>query len=127
MLHANPALLIAVEGVNYATDLRGVAVRPVRLAVAGHLIYSVHDYAFTDNASTADGLRADLGSRWGWVLTQGQSWTAPVWLGEFGTWHPGLPWRRLALEMLAGGPVRSFGSQVVGICGAPLRSQRRAR
>lgn len=93
VLRANPALLVAVEGVNYATDLRGAASRPVRLAAAHHLLYSAHDYAYTQRAATGYRLRADLGAWWGWLLTQGRSWTTPVWVGEFGTWHPGLPWR----------------------------------
>jgi endoglucanase len=89
VLRANPSLLVLVEGSNYATDLRGVARRPVRLAVAHRLVYSAHDYAFTDRSvTTSRQLRAQLGAWWGWLLVQHRWWTTPVLVGEFGSCHP---------------------------------------
>ncbi len=89
VLQADPWLLVAVEGVNYATDLRGVAVSPIRLTVPHRLIYSAHDYAFDHGGETAAKVRVDLGAWWGWLLTTNRVYTTPVWVGEFGTCHPG--------------------------------------
>ena len=88
VLQANPDLVVAVEGLAYATDLRGAAARPLHLSLSNHLIYSVHDYPFTHRGATAEQIRGQLGDWWGWLLAQDQSWTTPVWVGEFGTCHP---------------------------------------
>jgi endoglucanase len=84
----NPNLLIFVEGVNYALDLTGVAGLPVELSVPNHLVYEAHDYSFDySNLSGYSELAADLNQAWGYILASGQSYTAPVWLGEFGNCH----------------------------------------
>ena len=84
VLRRNPRLLVTVEGLHYATDLRGARVRPVRLAVPHRLVYSAHDYGWFH--PSADGLRAELDARWGRLLRGTRP--TPVWLGEFGTCHP---------------------------------------
>ncbi len=88
VLNLNPKLLIVVEGVNYAADLTGVANLPVRLNVANRVVYSPHDYAFYHNGLTGESaLATDLNTEWGYIITPGQSYTAPLWLGEFGNCH----------------------------------------
>lgn len=90
LLKLNPNLLIVVEGLNYATDFNGVYTSPLSLPVAGRLVYSPHDYAwFHPGAKTYAEIKATLGSRWGFLLVQGKPYTAPVWVGEFGTCHTG--------------------------------------
>ena len=89
VLRVDGQLLVIVEGVNYATELRGARVHPVRLARAHRLVYSVHDYSFTDGPVSGGELRAALGARWGWLVTTGKWYTTPVWVAEFGTCHPG--------------------------------------
>jgi endoglucanase len=88
VLGANPNLLVIVEGLSYANDLTGVYSLPVQLASPGHLVYSAHDYAWDHNGMTsyAD-LDKALGDAWGYILAQGKPYTAPVWVGEFGTCH----------------------------------------
>ena len=86
VLTANPRLLVVVEGTSFATDLRGVGVRPVRLKVAHRLVYSAHDYVWDHTSATR--VATDLGARWGWLVMQHRWWTTPVWVGEFGTCHP---------------------------------------
>lgn len=88
VLSVNPRLLIAVEGLRYAADLRGVARRPIRLSRPHRLVYSAHDYAWTQTAGSPAHLRRVLGRRWGWLLAQHQQFTTPVLVGEFGTCHP---------------------------------------
>ena len=86
VLAANRSLLVIVEGISFATDLRGAGVRPVRLKVGHRLVYSAHDYPW-DHAS-AGRVSADLGAWWGWLVIQHRSWTTPVWVSEYGTCHP---------------------------------------
>jgi endoglucanase len=88
VLGANPKLLVFVEGVNYANDLTGVYSLPVALSVPNRLVYEAHDYAWDHNGlQSAAELHTTLGNWWGYILAQGKSYTAPVWVGEFGTCH----------------------------------------
>ena len=86
VLGVNPALLVIVEGLSYSNDLTGVYSLPVQLPVDGRLVYSPHDYEFDHPAGiSAANLATDLGNEWGYILAQGKTYTAPVWVGEFGT------------------------------------------
>ena len=88
VLSVNPKLLIMVEGVSYSLDLTGVASLPVVLPIANKLVYSPHDYPFDhSNYMTASQLQAQLTTAWGYIVTPSQSYTAPIWLGEFGNCH----------------------------------------
>lgn len=88
VLSANPDLLIFVEGVNYAGDLSGVASLPVVLNSPGHLVYEAHDYPWYHNGFTSySQLEQQLNNAWGYILTPNKPYTAPVWVGEFGTCH----------------------------------------
>ncbi|MDI1434122.1 glycoside hydrolase family 5 protein [Polyangium sorediatum] len=88
VLKENPNLLIVVEGLNYASDLGGPYTLPVTLDVPGRVVYSAHDYAwFHTGLSDYQALKTELGNKWGYLLTQGQPFTAPVLVGEFGTCH----------------------------------------
>jgi endoglucanase len=88
VLGVNPQLLVIVEGINYALDLHGVYSQPITLAVANRVVYSAHDYSWDHpNLASYSDLKTALGNAWGYVLTQNQSYTAPVWVGEFGTSH----------------------------------------
>ena len=89
ILDINPNLLIIIEGINYALDLTGVYHNPAVLTVSNKLVYSAHDYSWDHSGSNADYnvMYKDLGDNWGYILTQNQSYTAPVWIGEFGTCH----------------------------------------
>jgi endoglucanase len=90
VLAVNPKLLVIVEGLNYANDLTGVYALPVQLSIPDRLVYSAHDYAFDHNGLTsASQLDTVLGDNWGYILAQGKAYTAPVWVGEFGTCHTG--------------------------------------
>lgn len=86
-IHAiNPDLLIVVQGLNYGVDLTGPYTQPLTLARADRVVYSPHDYAwFHTGLTSAEELHTQLGNTWGYLLTQGQAYTAPVWVGEFGT------------------------------------------
>lgn len=92
ILGTDPNLLIIVEGIDFSNDLTEVFHHWVSLDVSGRVVYSPHSYAKdTFDASTAYGSisqQADLfkalGDSWGYIVTQGKPFTAPVWVGEFG-------------------------------------------
>ncbi len=94
VLAANPNLLIFVEGIDSATNLTPVWAGdfgqglPLQLCLNGapvhKLVYSAHDYQWDVNSSSYPVLSAFLDARWGKILTPGQPYTAPIWVGEFG-------------------------------------------
>jgi endoglucanase len=64
----------------------------VRLAVPDRLVYAPHDYAWFHPELKwlgYDGLplsmKDRLGRQWGYLLRQGERYTAPVWVSEIGT------------------------------------------
>jgi endoglucanase len=99
VLAANPNLLVIIEGVeHYAGDttwqgshLGGVATAPIRLAVAGRLVYSVHEYAHSlwptapwlTSPQFPENLPDVWDRRFGYVL-KNASIAAPIFVGEFG-------------------------------------------
>ncbi|MHB1843518.1 MAG: glycoside hydrolase family 5 protein [Deltaproteobacteria bacterium] len=88
VLGANPNLLVIVEGVNFALDLTGAGALPVQLSMPGRLVYEAHDYGFDHTTlQSASQLAQQLDASWGYLATPGQSYTAPIWVGEFGTCH----------------------------------------
>jgi endoglucanase len=97
ILEENSSLLIVVEG-NFWSTWFGASYRPVRLNVANRLVYSPHNYSSSNGgvASFADynAFKAAMDAAWGFILTENQAYTAPLWLGEFGTNHttPSATW-----------------------------------
>jgi endoglucanase len=99
VLAVNPNLLIVVEGLSYSLDFSKITKTftaapnddvQTFFSVANRLVWSPHDYGFDhtgivsyDGAQPA--LKTQLGNKWGYLLVQGKPYTAPVWVGEFGT------------------------------------------
>lgn len=79
ILEEHPDWLVIVEGIDYASDLRGAGADPVQLPRPGRLVYSVHDYPWFHrrNAST-EAMRQRWEQRWGFLRK------ASVLVGEFG-------------------------------------------
>jgi|GEM_PF-2370647 len=73
-------LLVFVEGTNYATSLSDAGNLPVRLNVADHVVYSVHDYGFDTTVTSYDDWVSKIESNWGYLVGR-----VPLWVGEFGT------------------------------------------
>ena len=83
ILAENQNLLIFVEGIDYALDLRGFARLPVKLNVPDRLVYSAHDYPFSRKGIRSyqeyvNGVQAK------WAFLRKETDT-PLWIGEFGT------------------------------------------
>jgi endoglucanase len=90
VLGENPNLLVIVEGVRWGVDLHDAIRRPIQLSQPARLVYSPHDYGYyhpTALLANFAALKQTLGFLWGYLINQDQSYTAPVWLGEFGTCH----------------------------------------
>ena len=85
VLAVNPKLLIMVESPEYSTNFTGFDKRPVRLKVAGRLVYSPHAYApGTDHAfANYEELKQAYDARAGFLLHTEPG--VPLWVGEFGT------------------------------------------
>jgi endoglucanase len=77
---ADRNLLVFVEGINYATNLAGVAKLPVKLTTASHVVYEAHDYGFDTKVTSYDNWVSKIQSAWGYLAGQD-----PLWVGEFGT------------------------------------------
>ncbi len=94
-----PDWLIVVEGVAFGRILTDAKTRPIQLSVPGRLVYSSHDYPWSQrkgldaHVDSYEELRDSCDGFWGYLLEEGQPWTAPVWVGEIGTcndcWHNG--------------------------------------
>jgi endoglucanase len=98
VLSVNPRLLIIVEGIEqqgngnftwWGGGLADARTHPLKLASAGHLVYSPHDYPASIYAQKwfsapnyPNNLPSVWDANWGYLATSG---TAPVFLGEFGT------------------------------------------
>ena len=86
ILKIDSSKLIVVEGINYASDLRGVVESPISFSVPNRLVYSIHDYSwFHSEFQDYEEMKKKFDYSWGFLLEEGKSWTAPVWIGEFGT------------------------------------------
>ncbi|GIW07883.1 MAG: hypothetical protein KatS3mg060_2688 [Dehalococcoidia bacterium] len=104
ILAENPDLLIVVEGIDHASDVRGAADAPVRLPAPGRLVYSVHDYVwYHARPRSAQSMRRRWERRWG------DLGNTPLFVGEFGLdigeWTEGSDratalWLRVLLDYL---------------------------
>jgi endoglucanase len=84
-------VLIIVEGINSSRTIPA-NIRPIQLAVPNRLVYSPHDYPYTYNGvmnfASYDQFRATLELEWGYLVTEAEPFTAPVWV-VFGANHSG--------------------------------------
>jgi len=96
ILEVNPNQLIIVEGLMYAFMLEQIRVLPIELSVPNRVVYSFHIYDHSP-------IEWKVTNRWTYskfldytvtfMLEEGHKYTAPIWLGEFGTgsdnkfWH----------------------------------------
>ena len=94
----NPHWLIMVEGVStypqsdgsfprdgYAENIQGAVSDPIKLNVSNQLVYSPHDYRFFQTNDTVANLHALWDRNFGFITVPNQPYTAPLWVGEYGT------------------------------------------
>ncbi|PSN63778.1 glycosyl hydrolase family 5 protein/cellulase [Corynespora cassiicola Philippines] len=82
---ANQDLLIVVGGVSYATDMSFIGANPFdRSPYPNKVVWEFHNYEWSLSGSTCEARQAYMGNGAGYLLTQGQPYTGPLWLSEFG-------------------------------------------
>lgn len=82
---ANPDLLIPVGGVNYATDLSFLGSKSFdRSSYGNKIVWEFHAYSWSYGTTDCNALKTTLGQRVGYLLSQNQAYTGPLWLSEFG-------------------------------------------
>lgn len=87
VLAANPDLLIVVGGLDYNDNLDEVRHHPVVLSLPNRLVYAAHDYAWwrkREELTDPVAFAATSHERYGYVRDAGQTFTAPVWITEWG-------------------------------------------
>jgi endoglucanase len=83
ILAENSNLLIMVEGVGYSLDFAGATGLPVRLTVPNRLVYSPHNYGWSQPVPQSyEEFKKHLDKNWGWLHTGDHA--APIWIGETG-------------------------------------------
>lgn len=89
---ANSNLLIMVGGVNSATDSSFLRTNPLSVSSYGNkVVWEFHSYSFTVGFDTSDCsvYQLELGAAAGFLLTQNEAYTGPLWLSEFGIGQTG--------------------------------------
>lgn len=87
----NPRLLIVVSGLHYDLDLSFIRFAPIQNLVSptiqNKIVYEAHWYSWSNYGSSTecDKMKAGIHDAWGYILETNHSFTAPVWLTEFGT------------------------------------------
>ncbi|PGH10656.1 hypothetical protein AJ79_05370 [Helicocarpus griseus UAMH5409] len=82
---ANGELLIVIGGVGYATDLSYLGGRPFdRSRYADKVVWEFHHYEWTMAGAGCEARIAEMGRKAGFLLTQGEEYTGPLFLSEFG-------------------------------------------
>lgn len=83
LLAQNAHLLIMIEGTKYSLDFSGAAAQPIHLTVEHRLVYSPHNYGWSQKVPQSyEEFKQHLDKDWGWLRNGPKA--APLWLGEIG-------------------------------------------
>lgn len=87
----NPRLLAVVSGLHYDTDLTYIHNKAIQnlvpSAIRNKIVYEGHWYSWSGygHSTECDPMKAGVHDAWAFILELNQTYTAPVWLTEFGT------------------------------------------
>eukprot|EP01018_Ginkgo_biloba_P036824 Gb_32318 [translate_table: standard] len=89
---ANPDVLVILSGLSFDTNLNFLSSKPVSLSFKEKLVFELHWYAFTDGQAWASGnpnqvcgsVTNSVINRGGFLLTPNETYTAPLFISEFG-------------------------------------------
>ena len=100
ILSIAPNQLIIVEAVNSGFRLSPIKQKTVVLDKPNKLVWSFHYYDFDQDIivarkDTYENMRDDLDFNIAFCLEEGHDYTAPLWLGEFGTGNENDWWKFL--------------------------------
>lgn len=87
VLRRTPNQLVIIEGLNYANKMSMIRDSPITLDMPNKLVYSFHLYSwqYVTSYDSYEEYVAGLNDEVAFILEEGQSYTTPLWLGEFGT------------------------------------------
>ncbi|CAF2595072.1 unnamed protein product [Rotaria sp. Silwood2] len=87
----NAQLLIVISGLNYDLDLSFIRLLPIQSlvphSIQNKIVYEAHWYSWSSygHSTECNKMKAGIQDAWGFILESNHSYTAPVWLTEFGT------------------------------------------
>lgn len=87
----NPRLLVVVSGLNYDTDLTFIRTKSIQdlvpQSIKNKIVYEGHWYSWSGygHSDECDKMIGGVHDAWGFILESNHSYTAPVWVTEFGT------------------------------------------
>jgi endoglucanase len=87
----NPRLLIVISGLNYDLNLsfiRSLSIQElVPQSIQNKIVYEAHWYSWSyfSLSDDCEKMKSQIQSLWAFILESNHSYTAPVWLTEFGT------------------------------------------
>lgn len=88
----NPRLLVVISGLNYDLNLSFIRSSPIQTlvptSIKNKIVYEAHWYSWSyDSLSSnnCDRMKTAIQIAWAFILESNRSYTAPVWLTEFGT------------------------------------------
>ncbi|XP_023338666.1 uncharacterized protein LOC111709274 [Eurytemora carolleeae] len=97
ILEINPDILIFVEGILSAGNLIGALTKKVELTNPSKLVYSGHIYPFSPIISDLpyDLFKLTMHTMQTFVADAGFNYSAPYWMGEFGTGSNSEKWQHI--------------------------------
>ncbi len=78
MLCAVTRVQVVVEGLSYSTDFNQAAAHPIKLSLPSQLVYSPHDYSWSQPVASYEQFARELDVRWGAAVNG-----SAVWLGDY--------------------------------------------
>jgi hypothetical protein len=87
----NPRLLVVVSGLHYDMDLTFVRTKSIQdlvpQSIRNKIVYEGHWYSWSGygHSTECNQMKVGIQDAWGFILEANHSYTAPVWLTEFGT------------------------------------------
>jgi endoglucanase len=87
----NPRLLIVISGLDYDLNLKFVQTRSIQElvphAIRKQIVYEAHWYSWSNygHSTDCDKMQAGIYDAWAFLLELNRTYTAPMWLTEFGT------------------------------------------
>ncbi|KAL9077934.1 MAG: hypothetical protein Q9157_003141 [Trypethelium eluteriae] len=89
---ANSNLLIMIGGISYDTDLSFIYNKNLDTftSIPNRIVWEIHAYSWSGYGSTCSDIESSLGNKAGYLIAEGKSYTAPLWMSEFGVgWSGG--------------------------------------
>lgn len=82
---ANEDLLIAIGGPGYGSDLSFLESQPFdRSGYPDKVVWEYHTYSWGTDTSDCPAYQTTMGDSAGYLLSQGEEYTGPLWFSEFG-------------------------------------------